>query len=64
MPETFYTSSQYYNLFFHVYFNRGLPMPLNKIGGGSGLCMWSVVCVGVSVCVREVCDVSGGSEKT
>ena len=31
MPETFYTSSQYYNLFFQVYFNRGLPMPLNDL---------------------------------
>ena len=28
MPETFYTSSQYYNLFFQLYFNRGLSFPL------------------------------------
>ena len=28
MPETFYTSSQYYNLFFQLYFNRDLSMPL------------------------------------
>ena len=30
MPETFYTSSQYYNLFFQLYFNWGLSMPLNS----------------------------------
>ena len=28
MPETFYTSSQYYNLFFQLYCNRDLSMPL------------------------------------
>ena len=41
MPETFYTSSQYYNLFFQLYFNRGLSFPLKSLlrgpkGGGSG----------------------------
>ena len=30
MPETFYTSSQYYNLFFQLYFNRGLSFPLKE----------------------------------
>ena len=30
MPETFYTSSQYYNLFFQVYVIDGLSLPLKE----------------------------------
>ena len=30
MPETLYTSSQYYNLFFQLYFNGGLSFPLKS----------------------------------
>ena len=31
MPETFYTSSQYYNLFFQMYVNGGLPFALRRV---------------------------------
>ena len=40
MPETFYTSSQYYNLFFQVYFNRGLPMPLKELYSTMRMAPW------------------------
>ena len=47
MPETFYTSSQYYNLFFQMYVNGGLPFPLML---GREVRLPAEVIVGSSTC--------------